>query len=128
MMFRDKKAMHAFWRERSRGIGFIRGQRADYTSDWEGQATWWRAFSLKRGRWRRRNDCGMIMLHRKRIGVGIVSHEMTHAASFFMVWDLGLDPHPRNRRAHEKFCCIQGSLVAQFWVEFYKHHPRGGRG
>ena len=72
-------------------------------------------------------DIGQIVFCEKACRVGIVSHEMTHATIFwakrmrkpFKKIFNGGDENPE----HEEFCWVQGNLVRQFWVGWWKHHP-----
>lgn len=116
--------MHAYWRERSKVLHYREGGRANLRCRWEAQATWFKTLTLRGGRFRRDRCCGEILFHSGRLGAGIVSHEMVHAASFYLVWDRGLDPHPDFGAAHEKLCLVQGWLVTQFWRHFYRLHPK----
>lgn len=61
---------------------------------------------------------GQVLLCNKAIGAGIVSHEMTHAAVFY------LRNHRRMNiaayRNDERLAYLQGNLTREFWWEWWK--------
>jgi hypothetical protein len=120
LVFKSKRDMHAYWVERKQTIAYRKGGGPG-AANFEAQVTWSKRTTLKNSRWRRHPCCGEVLFHTKRIGAGIVSHEMTHAAAFHLAWDRGLDPHPDNKVAHEKLCIVQGNLVAQFYRLYWRN-------
>ena len=61
---------------------------------------------------------GQILLCKKAIGAGIVSHEMTHAAVFYLRNHQGMNiSNPRN---DERLAYLQGDLTREFWREWWK--------
>ena len=114
-IFPDKQAMRAWANTQNPGKT---GQYAKA----EASVHSYQRLRLKDGRWRRLPDMGWIVFHRGHIGAGIVSHEMTHAALYYLqFWRPQL--HRRlqtSRKADEVLAWVQGWLVAQFWRKFYK--------
>lgn len=96
-------------------------------ADTEAAVYAWRRIVRVRGKWQRKPDTGWIVFHRGHVGAGIVSHEMTHAAFYYLqmcrpqLFRVLLT----SRKADECLAWVQGFLVAQFWVKFYR--ARGKR-
>ncbi len=116
-IFPDKRAMKA-WASQ---------ENPDRTTSYakaEASVHAYRRLRLTQGRWHRHADTGWIVFHMGHIGAGIVSHEMTHAALYYLqLWRPQL--HRRlqtSRNADEVLAWVQGWLVAQFWRKFYKAH------
>lgn len=72
------------------------------------------------------HDAGTILFHREGFGVGVVAHEMTHAAlafarreGFAMDAAIGDSTSTRACANEERFCNVIGNLCAQFWREWY---------
>ena len=65
---------------------------------------------------------GWIVFHRHRLGAGIVSHELTHAAFYYLqLWRPQLFRRLQtSRAADECLAWVSGYLVNQFWVTWYK--------
>lgn len=111
--------MRSWWRRKARDLSFrARGhtKRTDFT--FEAQATWWKTLRRIKARWRTGNCCGVILFHRGRIGAGIVSHEMTHAALYHVAYRRKLDPL-KSKHADEVLAYTQGWLTTQFWRWYY---------
>lgn len=120
IVFRDADLMRQWWKRKARDLSFrTRGdtKRGDHT--FEAQATWWKTFRLRKSRWSRGLCCGFIIFHRGRIGAGIVSHEMTHAALYHLAYEKKMDPL-KSKRADELLAWTQGWLTSQFWTWYYK--------
>ena len=82
------------------------------------------AMRLRKGHWRKLLYIGWVAFHKGNIGSGIVSHEMTHAALYFMGrWKRRLRMSDANRRFDECLAWTQGWLVKQFWDKYYKRFP-----
>jgi hypothetical protein len=74
---------------------------------------------FKAGRWHSAKRIGDILFQRENIGVGIVSHEMTHAARYYLqAWRPRLGW--KTPRFDETMAWVQGELVRQFWCAFYR--------
>lgn len=70
---------------------------------------------------KRLSERGEIHFHKGRIGGGIVAHEMTHAASYFLEKDCRMKPG--SRRWDEAQARSVGELVRQFWMCFWRCRP-----
>lgn len=79
--------------------------------------------------WRSSRLAGFVVLVASSIGVGYVSHEMTHAAHFRLLRQGGRKRRPFERmplgddRIAEPLASMQGWLVTQFWSEYYRLFP-----
>ena len=75
-----------------------------------------------RRKWRRTPDLGWIVLYRGHLGAGIVSHELTHAALYYLqFWRPQLFHRLQtSRKADETLAWVQGFLTAKFWEKFYQ--------
>ena len=116
LIFPDVDRMRRYWTEQ--GI-VVAGSSGGH--DWQARATGWVAqYVLRRGRWRKTNCVGEILFHSGNVGSGIVSHEMTHAAHYTLrqKW-----AHYNTPYRDEKLAWLQGWLVYQFWVNYYRLFP-----
>jgi len=70
----------------------------------------------------RTHFAGFVVLLYREIGAGYVSHEMTHAAQFYVAAKHGnltlSDPV-----TEEPLALTQGWLVNQFWIRYYEKFP-----
>lgn len=57
--------------------------------------------------------CAIVRLAKPHIGVGVVSHEMTHAAVWIRELDEEFEPPPLTTENDEEFCWLVGELVRQ---------------
>ncbi len=117
-IFRDRAAMRSWAKINASRFG---GPVSTYRVA-EAAVHSWNIHRLSSAKWSRSEDTGWIVFHRKRIGAGIVSHEMTHAALYYlMLWRPQLfRVIQRSRRADEALAWVQGWLVTQFWREFFR--------
>ena len=82
----------------------------------------------KRG-WHPTRLAGFVVLVHSALSSGYVSHELTHAAHFRLLRTGGQKRRPwesvalGDDRIAEPLAWMQGWLVAQFWVEFYRLFP-----
>jgi hypothetical protein len=54
------------------------------------------------------------------MGAGVVAHEMTHAAHFWLE-RLGLSVHDLEDEAlEERFCEVVGQLCRTFWTKYFQ--------
>ena len=115
-VFPDKRAMRA-WVSTENPLH--PGQYAKSEASVHAYGRWRLVHGLT---WQRQPDMGWIVFHVGHVGAGIVSHEMTHAALYYLqFWRPQL--HRRlqtSRQADEVLAWVQGWLVAQFWRKFYK--------
>lgn len=82
-------------------------------------------YSGKPGRPRRGRCVGQILFYAGSVGSGVVSHEMSHAALHFSEKQRKVDAATLyDLNPQEKFCWIQGYLVAQFWRRFFAVQPK----
>jgi hypothetical protein len=111
--------MHFFWREQCR-LGFKIGRVGKL--DFQGQASHWREERYRDGKKQTHPCRGQIILHLGRLGSGIVSHELTHAAIYQVLSDAGIHDKPfvMTRKLDEKIAWTQGWLTQQFWQAFYR--------
>ena len=63
---------------------------------------------------------GFIVMLNAEIGAGYVSHEMTHAAQYYVHRKMGATAFPLT---DEPLALSQGWLVNQFWRNYYKCFP-----
>jgi len=113
-IFPSPEAMYAFWTEQVR-LGL---RRSTGKLNFKAQATWWGAGALPR----HPNCVGQVIMVIDQVGAGLVSHEMTHAALYYLQ---GTMRRPavdwRNKRLEEELAYLQGALTAGFWREWWKH-------
>lgn len=86
---------------------------------------------LVKGRWHKDKDwLGMQLFCLEHIGSEVVSHEMTHAALYWMWRVKGKKTIPTNQGTyhkngmismHEKLCMVVGEMSRVFWAKYYKH-------
>lgn len=120
-IYATKRGMQRAIRQSDRWLGI--------TSEWAQAEAVCRSFKHQRfvrGRWRTGPPCGVLFLHRGRLGAGIVAHEIAHAAVQYArrvrlsgrrVWrSVGGDEAQPN----ERFARITGDLNAQFWQHYYQ--------
>lgn len=74
----------------------------------------------------RRTNIGQILFYAGNLGAGIVSHEMTHATTFWAhrTAKMDLSKLYSSRRIDERYAWVQGYLVAQFWTKTYRAAKR----
>jgi len=60
---------------------------------------------------------GQIIFCAKAIGAGVVSHEMTHAAVFYLRNHRGMNIS--NSKNDERLAYLQGDLTRDFWNQWY---------
>ena len=65
---------------------------------------------------------GIVLLNRAFFGVGIVSHEWTHAAHYEL--SRHQKREPIRAKDDERLAWLQGELVRRFWVSYYRRFPR----
>lgn len=111
LVFRDQAEMAEFCRQVDKRAGDRAG---NYSRTW-GMC---RCFKTAAKRRPRRGQIGFVVLHRQQIGAGIVSHEMTHAALYYVGWEEF--PVRISKRLDERLAWVQGYLVQQFWQWFYR--------
>lgn len=64
------------------------------------------------------DGCGEIHFHQQFVGVGVVAHEMTHAARYFL--ESVRRMKPGSRRWDETMARCVGDLCRQFWTCYYR--------
>jgi hypothetical protein len=126
-VFDSKRAMYTFFRAQVDILNTDDTRRCDEKCDFSAIATHWTHFSINADgtEVEDERDIGQVLFHRKRVRIGVVSHEMTHAALFWAGRE-GLDPHEimespgegDHRSAHERVCYVQGELTRQFWLRW----------
>lgn len=114
-LFPDRPTMYAFDRERRR-MGIHTGRNR---SDFLAQASWWGA----KARGHRIPNCvGEVIFDISWVGSGLVSHEMTHAALYYLQGSLGVKHVDwRDKKIEERLAYIQGNLVQGFWRQWHRH-------
>lgn len=122
---RNRDQMYAVWK-RQIDQGVIPGDLRLGKLNFLGQVTWWSRFKWMktRAQWTKHPNCGQILLCADHIGAGLISHEMTHAATFFLAWTVGVRSLMRHA-TNERLCLVQGRLVQQFWDKWWKLFPSG---
>lgn len=123
-IFPSPASMKIFWREFCRIMRDRKGNKVSWcrpSSKFWAQASWWDAIDKKGKRDRQR---GMVLFSRASVGGGVVSHEMTHAALYWVVNDCKINPLKLRKQDDEKLAWTQGYLVQQFWQKYYRRfHP-----
>jgi hypothetical protein len=114
LIFRDKEAMQRFHLEQAKLVpGVSRLYRFTALTRLWG----WPA----KPRFSGPREIGQIQMYHGATGSGIVSHECTHAALYWFQrysrWRL---KDLAKRAADERLAWVQGSLVSQFWRNFYR--------
>lgn len=113
-IFADRAAMHLFWREQSAMWG-----ENEKNLTFAAQASSWRTERIeKTGKTRHGNNIGQVIFCLERLGVSIVSHEMTHLALFYVRDHLG--KHIQSHKSDELIAQVQGDLTAKFYRQFWK--------
>lgn len=103
----------------------------------EASARGMKVYQLARGKWTRVNRVGEVCFYAGRCGAGIVAHEMTHAASYWLCNHRRVKPQipsvgnsPR-RGFDERQAYAVGEMVKQFYRAFYRvtdaREPRPAR-
>lgn len=84
-------------------------------------------FRNKRGGWKpnQRGRRGVVMLCIPYCGVGVVSHELTHAAHYELASHQKREP--LTLKDDERLAWLQGELVRRFWNGFYRRFRQRGR-
>ena len=135
-IFPSKRAMYTFFRSQANILNSDGTRRCDEECNFAALATHWTKFHIASGADRTKDvedprNIGQVLFHRKKVSASIVSHEMTHAALFWANRE-GLEPREvmaGNRTnaiggdcgsAHERVCYVQGNLVRQFWLRWWK--------
>jgi hypothetical protein len=126
-VFPSKRAMYTYFREQRGILDRVDGtDRCNGECNFQALATGWTVCNYGPDKTETINerDIGQILCHQGRIGAGLISHEMTHAALF---WAAREKLNPKrvvcgegNRAEHERFCTVQGNLVRQFWLRWWK--------
>ena len=73
----------------------------------------------------RRGRRGMVAMCLSACGVGVASHEWTHAAFYEMTSHAGRKSLPLVD--DEKFAMLQGEMVRRFWLGFMRRFRQHGR-
>ena len=84
-------------------------------NDTQACASFWNLKGLPRHR-------GIVVFHKERIGSGIVAHEMTHAADFYVRGYRKMDP--RSLDGQEALASSVGVLVNEFWSWYWKNEKK----
>lgn len=123
-IFRDPEELRAFAREQDKILG--------YRSRWNktlGCARWFGGSTPAA----KPNQIGVVLLCRQHIGVGIVSHEMTHAALYAInrgVWSVPKKgPHymKLTDAQDERQAWLVGWFCVQFYDWYYRQKGASGR-
>lgn len=70
----------------------------------------------------KRLDCrGEVHVHRRSLGAGVVAHEMTHAANYFLEKDRRMKPG--SKRWDEAHATSVGQMTRQFWASYFRAYP-----
>jgi hypothetical protein len=118
-VFANKHELWVFAAEQARLIGAIGKEGTpEFWRGTEGLCRWWgRQRDMDAGRMR-----GVILLHRARMGVGVVTHEATHAAIFHVLG--GNRPRPFSWKHDEPIPLHAGELARQFWNWAWNQHDK----
>ena len=117
LIFADKAAMNIYYRAQQEKLG------DEATCDFDAITCSWTIQAIRPdGTEKKKPHMGVILFYRQRLGVGIVSHEMTHAA---IRWGyrVGLrldEAEDADGAREERVAWVQGYLVTQFWRAFYR--------
>ena len=90
------------------------------TSDYQGVCRQVDYFIVKGNKCKKSSQIGTISFYIDRIGSGIVSHEMTHAALFWFKNKFRSYSKLGIKKNDEKVCYAQGHMVMQFWNHWYE--------
>jgi len=113
-VFKEKGDMVAFWEAQVR-TGMM--GRQDEIGGFEAQAT---CFIRKNSHGKVLPTCGQLLFYAGSVGSGIVAHEMSHAA-FYYLERFRPKFRPRScRDDEESLAWATGYLVNQFWNKFYE--------
>jgi len=77
-------------------------------------------------RLKRHPEIGQILFWAGNMGAGVVSHELTHATTYWAGrrTRLPLGELYSNRVADERYAWALGHLVAQFWTKYWQRRKR----
>jgi len=125
VIHRDRKAMHAAHREEKRRDG--EPQAAFRKPKYEALASYndYRLRRHGRALKLRAPLRGYVRFHVGALGSGIVAHEMTHAALYWLWYDKRIKPSPARTSTDERLATTVGEMVRQFWSGFYRLKERG---
>jgi hypothetical protein len=116
LVFKDAFLMRGYLQSLNDKIGNFKPK-----GYWEKTAAAATGWSHRRGASKQvRRYRGNVCFHAGFIGVGVVAHEMTHSAMYFMRhkrWPVTI----RGPHDDEKLAGLVGELVRQFWVWHNRH-------
>ncbi len=130
LVFDERYQMHLFHQKQ---IGLIQAQEASALSsdavtrlgEFEALTSSWRVEASDSTRQAHSDlNLGQILFYQKRLGAGIVSHEMTHAALFWLERIGRLADLATDADVQEQCCQVQGNLTRQFWVKWLRIERR----
>ncbi len=107
-IFKDKKTMHKFHEQ----------QTGEKKTIFEAQCTQWKTIKGDK------KCIGQVLFHQEACGVGIVSHEFTHATMYAFLYTKRIHPMKfYKKEPEEAFALLQGELVSQFWRFYWARFP-----
>jgi hypothetical protein len=121
LIFPTAAAMYAYWdgRQERRRIDYRAGYEPRRAHDFAAITSGWESFRIAGGVEVPTNDVGEILFHERRMGAGIVAHEMCHAAHFWLERQglrvLDLD----DADLEEQVCLVVGHLCRKFWAKYF---------
>jgi hypothetical protein len=87
----------------------------------------WDRFTIEAGKRRKRHpEIGQILFCVGQMGAGIVSHELTHATTYWAGRRTKLrfaDLHA-DKATDERYAWAQGHMVSQFWTKFWERRKQ----
>lgn len=123
LIFDTKKNMIKYWKR----YGNPNGRKLDF----EGICNSYEIRLYKKNKSTEiiKDDIGFILLYRNGFGSGVVSHEITHATTY---WCKTAGFHLNTSRIvkenDERYAYALGNMVTQFWIEYYKKFPKNNNG
>jgi hypothetical protein len=121
LIFPTKALMYHYFdlRHARRRIEYRLGFEPSLAHDFAALTTGYETYRRHRGREVLTNDVGEILFHEGFLGAGVVSHEMTHAALFWLE-RVGLSAQDlADPSVEERLCLVVGHLCRKFWAKYF---------
>lgn len=115
-IFKHKAAMQMYWQQVHRLIGLPLG------GDFEARCVAYRSYDRRTRK--AKPDIGQVLFYKGFIGAGAVSHELTHATTYWCKWNKARQRIFTSCRMEEQFATVQGRLVQGFWNRYYRYEER----
>ena len=128
LIYSDKPSMYAGWTRWRGKWGLDRGVASDPPA-FEAITHSFAGIRIDKDGTETDSPCiGFLCFHLNCFGAGIVSHEMTHAALFWLHrLHIPLAQLDEDVALAERFCLAQGQMVRDFWSKWFAAEKRRAR-